>query len=155
MENPQNQNQSQSRFLIAMLLSMVVLFAWSYFYAPTKPKTDNANTANTTANSTSSEQTAIPQLNATVQTQVQQPVSPLPAVDNTPSRQVTIKTPLYEVKLDSKGGVATAQTFVPSAKNVTSTTALTAEEGSIAARSSTSPARYVDAVGAVIRSCAT
>ena len=45
MENSGN-NQNQSRFLIAAVLSMVVLFGWSYFFAPKKPAvTENANVA--------------------------------------------------------------------------------------------------------------
>src|SRR6185503_11268931 len=51
----------------------------------------------------------------------------------------------------SNGGVVTVQTFVASAKNVTSTTAV--DDGSTVARNKTSPARYVESVGAVIRNC--
>src|SRR5215213_10569464 len=111
MESLDNQNQSQSRFLIAMVLSMIVLFSWSYFYSPTKPKTDNTNTAaNASANT---ESATAPQPAATVQAQSPQPASPTTtAVDNTPARQITIKSSLYEVTLDSKGGVATSWIIV-------------------------------------------
>lgn len=80
---------------------MVVLFAWSYFYAPTRPPVDtnsNTQTANTNA----------------AQTQPLQPTQALPtplpeaAADTTPNRQLTIRSPLYEVVLDSKGAVATS-----------------------------------------------
>ena len=92
-----------------MVLSMVVLFTWSYFYAPTKPQTENSNTA---ANTVAGAATATPQPAATVAVQPQQPAAPVAAIDNTPSRQVTIKSSLYEVKLDSKGGVATSWIIV-------------------------------------------
>ncbi|MGQ0543693.1 MAG: membrane protein insertase YidC [Blastocatellia bacterium] len=99
----QNQdNQSQFRFLAAALLSMVVLFGWSYFYAPTKP-VDNTNT---TANANTAQPESVP-------TQAPQPLQSAPATavttpDTTPNRSITIKSPLYEVTLDSKGAVATS-----------------------------------------------
>ena len=98
-------NQGQIRFLIAAVASMIVLFGWSYFYSPTAPPTNNANIAaeaNTnTANTGSPLQTpAVAQ---------QQPVQPAPAAtDSVPNRTVTIKSPLYEVTLDSRGAVATS-----------------------------------------------
>jgi YidC/Oxa1 family membrane protein insertase len=100
MEQPDNQNQS--RFLIAAVLSMVVLFAWSYFYAPTKPA-DNTNTA------TNTEQPVVQPTGAPVApTPVQQTSIPPTAVDSVPKRTITIKSPLYEVTLDSHGAVATS-----------------------------------------------
>ncbi|MEQ1762420.1 MAG: membrane protein insertase YidC [Pyrinomonadaceae bacterium] len=97
-------NQGQSRFLIAAVASMVVLFAWSYFYSPTKPAANNANTeiaANTNTSQPAPAPTAA----------VQQPVQQQPAetvADATPNRTVTIKSPLYAVKIDSKGALATS-----------------------------------------------
>lgn len=77
---------------------MAVLFVWSYFFTPTKPA-DNSNTASV-VEATPSPQAEVPA------TPVQQP-QPVPATaDNTPNRTITIKTPLYEVTLDSKGAVA-------------------------------------------------
>ena len=77
---------------------MAVLFVWSYFFTPTKPA-DNSNTASV-AEATPSPQAEVPA------TPVQQP-QPVPATaDSTPNRTITIKTPLYEVTLDSKGAVA-------------------------------------------------
>ena len=98
-------NQGQIRFLIAAVASMIVLFGWSYFYSPTKPAADNTNTAAVVSSDTAN--TALPvQTPAVVQPQ---PVQPAPvAVDAVPNRTVTIKSPLYQVKLDSKGAVATS-----------------------------------------------
>ena len=100
-----NKQSVQQRFLVAAVLSLLVLTVWSYFFAPQKPK-DNANTAaNVATTSTPAPETA--------QTQ------PTPAIvnvpDNTPNRVITIKSPLYEVKLDAKGAVATSWILI---KNV-------------------------------------
>lgn len=97
MDNQKQQNQS--RFIIAAALSLAVLFGWQYFFAPKKPQGDNANTAQTAANTN------------TAPTPAQQPVqaqTPTVVADTAPNRQITIKSPLYEVKLDSKGGLATS-----------------------------------------------
>jgi YidC/Oxa1 family membrane protein insertase len=98
---PQNNNQNQYRFFAAALLSMAVLFGWQYFFAPPPQPVDNANTA---ANAN----VAQPQTAATTpQTQpIAEPVQATP--DTTPNRQITIKSPLYEVTLDSRGAVATS-----------------------------------------------
>ena len=103
MENPGNQNQS--RFLIAAVLSMVVLFGWSYFFAPKKPAADNANVA---AN-TNTAQSITPQPTPAAQTPQSQPATTAATTpDSTPNRTITIKSPLYEVTLDSKGALATS-----------------------------------------------
>jgi YidC/Oxa1 family membrane protein insertase len=107
MENPGNQNQY--RFMIAAVLSLVVLFGWSYLFPPKKPPTDNTNVAansntapvaNTTAQSAPS-----PQASATTAPPADTQAS---TADNTPNRTITISSPLYEVRLDSKGAVATS-----------------------------------------------
>jgi YidC/Oxa1 family membrane protein insertase len=97
MDNSKQQNQT--RFLLAALLSMAVLFGWSYFFAPQKPQTDNANTAQV-VNTTN---TPAPETQPTQQAQTVQTTP-----DTTPNRQITIKSPLYEVTLDSKGALATS-----------------------------------------------
>ena len=98
----ESKQQTQSRFFLAALLSMAVLFGWQYFFAPKKPQVENANTAQVATNTT-----------APPSPEVQQnPVNPQQTVasmpDNTPNKSVTIKTPLYQVKLDSKGALATS-----------------------------------------------
>ncbi|HQU82720.1 MAG TPA: membrane protein insertase YidC [Pyrinomonadaceae bacterium] len=100
MDNQKQQNQS--RFIIAAALSLAVLLGWQYFFAPKKPQGDNANTAQTAAN-TSVSPTPAPQA---AQPPAQTAAAETP--DNTPNKQITIKSPLYEVKLDSKGGLATS-----------------------------------------------
>ncbi|HEX8286434.1 MAG TPA: membrane protein insertase YidC [Pyrinomonadaceae bacterium] len=97
MDNSKQQNQG--RFLLAAVLSMAVLFGWSYFFTPKKPQTDNANTAEvTTATNTPARESQPIQQSQTAQL----------APDSIPNRQITIKSPLYEVTLDSKGALATS-----------------------------------------------
>jgi YidC/Oxa1 family membrane protein insertase len=103
-----NKQSVQQRFLIAAVLSLLVLTTWSYFFAPQKPK-DNANT-NTTANVTTAANTPTPEI---VQTQPTPALANVP--DNVPNRVITIKSPLYEVKLDAKGALATSWILI---KNV-------------------------------------
>ena len=96
--------------MIAAVLSIVVLFGWSYFFAPKQqPAGDNTNTAanaNTTANANTAAQTPTPQPATTVP----QPKPEAAAItpDSTPGRTITIKSPLYEVTFDSKGALATS-----------------------------------------------
>lgn len=86
---------------------MVVLFGWSYFYTPTKPvDNSNATTAVANANPTA------PQPTPTAQPQLQTPVTVATQPDSTPNRTITVKSPLYEVTLDSKGAVATSWILV-------------------------------------------
>ena len=108
MENSGNSNQY--RFLIAGVLSLIVLFGWSYFFAPKKP-TPDANTAanaNTGAANVTAANTQQPAATPTPQAPQPQPETIVAAPDTTPNRLITIKTPLYEVKLDTKGAVATS-----------------------------------------------
>lgn len=99
-----NKQSSQSRFLVAAALSMAVLLGWSYFFAP-KPNNDaNSNTnvnANSSVNSNVAQNTPTPQ-----PSEQTQPVETTP--DNTPNKVLSIKTPFYQAKFDSKGAVATS-----------------------------------------------
>lgn len=101
-------NQGQYRFLIAAVLSMVVLFGWSYLFTPQQQPAGNTNTAAGANTAAPPEQTpgtaAAPQPQP--EQQAQQPAAPAP--DTVPNRAVTIKSPLYEVTLDSKGALATS-----------------------------------------------
>lgn len=97
-----SKQSSQSRFMMAAVLSMAVLLIWSYFFAPKKPTVDNANTAQNTNVS------VVTQIPAPVTTPVNQPQTVSSVPDNTPNKSLTIKTPLYQAKLDSKGALATS-----------------------------------------------
>lgn len=101
---------NQSRFLTAVVLSFAVLFAWSYFFAP-KPPTPDAN-ANVAATNTQASQQ--PAATATPTPAPAQTTAPV-AADNVPNRVITIKSPLYEVKIDSKGAVASSWILIKDA----------------------------------------
>ncbi|MBC7899242.1 MAG: membrane protein insertase YidC [Saprospiraceae bacterium] len=91
-------NQSQFRFMMAAVLSMMVLFGWSYLYTPEKPA-DNANTAaNTNTTPVAAQATPAPAVPQAL------PDIAAIAADTAPNRKITIKSPLYEVTLDAKGG---------------------------------------------------
>ena len=87
---------------------MAVLFGWSYYFAPKKPAGDNANVAANT--NTAQPATPLP----TPTTQPSQPQAQTAGMtpDTTPNRTITIKSPLYEVTLDSKGALATSWIIV-------------------------------------------
>lgn len=105
MDNSKQQNQM--RFFLAAALSMAVLFGWSYFFAPKKPVTDNANTAQ--VENTNSAQTAQNQQTQTPANIAANPTTQTATVaEENPNKTLTIKSPLYEVKLDSKGALATS-----------------------------------------------
>ncbi len=97
-----NKQQNQSRFLLAAVLSLVVISVWGYFVKP-EVTDENANTAQT--EQTNSNTSSTPEAKETPEKKEEEIAS---TPDETKNRTVTIKTPLYEVKLDSKGAVATS-----------------------------------------------
>ena len=97
-----NKQSTQFRFLLAATLSMAVFFGWNYFFSAKKIEQTNSNTAQVVADNA---------ITPAPQTQPNQPAQPPIASsvsDNTPNRQITIKAPLYQVTLDSKGALATS-----------------------------------------------
>ena len=91
-----------------MVLAMAVLFGWQYFYAPKAPAPDNSNIA---ANANTAQPVAAQPTPAAPATQT--PTETAAATpDTTPNKLITIKSPLYEVTLDSKGAVATSWVLI-------------------------------------------
>ncbi len=88
----------QKRLILALLISTAILFIWSYL-APVKPPQPNSSATTPTSSSTSTPG------QAAQKPDVQQPAQVLPVGQSQqePRRAVSVKTPLYEVKLDSKG----------------------------------------------------
>ena len=88
----------QKRLLLALLISVAILFIWSQFFVkPPQPPVENQSAASPTPFPSSSSAAATP---LATPSQVNVPtLNPEPQVQ----RIVTIKTPLYEAKLDSKG----------------------------------------------------
>jgi YidC/Oxa1 family membrane protein insertase len=92
----------QKRLIIALLISTAILFLWSYLVPVKTPP------PGTTASSQATpQQTATPQTTPGVATSTPLPgSSPSAAVNATPHRIVSIKTPLYDAKFDSLGAEA-------------------------------------------------
>ncbi len=99
-----NKQSNQFRFILAAVLSLAVFLGWSYFFPPKKidQANTNSNTAQNTVSTTPSPETA---QNQTAPTQQNAAAS---TPDTTPNKSILIKTPLYQVKLDSKGALATS-----------------------------------------------
>ena len=97
----------QKRFLLALVLSAVILFGWSYLFPAPAPPQDNQNTAPT---QTAGQQTTpAPQTpSAPAQTPQEAAPSTSPAQDDVQRRTLTVESPLYSVQLDSRGAVATS-----------------------------------------------
>lgn len=88
----------QKRLVIALLISTAILFLWTYL-VPVKPPQQTAPAAQPSASSTPSPlNSATPAPSAPVATNTQ--------VSTAPHRIVSVKTPLYEAKLDSEGAAA-------------------------------------------------
>jgi len=90
----------QKRLIYALLISTAILFVWSYFVpkppTPVSPPTTQATPA-----------PAVSPISAPTAAVTPVPVaSPSEVVNTTPHRVISIKTPLYEVKLDSLGAEA-------------------------------------------------
>src|SRR6185369_11334436 len=87
----------QKRLLIALVLSSVILFLWTYFY-PAPPGQKPGATPSPTASPAATQQTAnansTPAAPATAMT---------PNVSTAAQRTITVKTPLYDVKFDTLG----------------------------------------------------
>ncbi len=101
MDN-QGNSSNQSRFLIAAVLSMAILFGWQYFFAPQPAPNTNSNTAvnaNTSVAATPAPASAPPP---------SQPETAAPPADTAPNRTIRIVSPLYEVAIDSRGALATS-----------------------------------------------
>ena len=88
----------QKRLVIALLISTAILFLWTYL-VPVKPpqQTTPAPQASSTATPSPSN-SATPALGGALATNT--------SVNTAPHRVVSVKTPLYEAKLDSEGAAA-------------------------------------------------
>lgn len=98
----------QKRLLIAFALSAAILFGWTYFVDRTIPKPNTANPQTDTSNSQSTSASPASQVTLPVAPPTPSNATAAPVPDDVPQRSVIVETPLYEVKLDSKGVVATS-----------------------------------------------
>src|SRR6185369_11465104 len=87
----------QRRLLIALILSLGILFLWTYFYPAPKNQQQGASaTPSPTVAPTASQQ-------APVATTTTAPATPSTAINQAPQRTITVRTDLYEVKFDTRG----------------------------------------------------
>ncbi len=90
----------QKRLVLAIALSAIILFGWSYFFPPVRPQQDTSDPAQPTPTATTTPSPVAvqssPNENPTVQS------------DNIPRRVLTITSPLYRVIFDTRGAVATS-----------------------------------------------
>src|SRR2546423_7000468 len=85
----------QKRLLLALLLSAVILFLWSFLFAP--PQKPNAGSTPSPTASPAASQAATSSTPA-----AQAPISTA-NLNAAPQRTVTIRTPLYDAKFDTLG----------------------------------------------------
>lgn len=88
----------QKRLLLALVLSAVILFGWTYLFPPSKPQ-QNSNTSQPSPTAAPTSEPV-----ATVLTEPGHPISSTP--DEIPNKKITVSTPLYEVELDNHGAAA-------------------------------------------------
>ena len=92
----------QKRLLLALIISVGILFTWSQFFAPPPPPTENKPSTSATPSPANPNATATPSAATPVPN-----ASPASVVTVNPEQQVqrtvTIRTPLYEAKIDSRG----------------------------------------------------
>lgn len=98
----------QKRLLLAFVLSAAILFGWTYFIDRTTPKPNPANLQTDNSNNSANASSPSPQVTAPVAPPTPSDTAASPIPDNVPQRIVTVVTPLYELKLDSKGAIATS-----------------------------------------------
>jgi YidC/Oxa1 family membrane protein insertase len=99
--------QSQ-RFLLALLLSALILLGWSYLqrrYFPTPNPQETSNSSATPQAPTGSPSTINPEATPAPDQPSPQTQANASTPDTTPRRAVSVSTPLYDAKLDSRGAV--------------------------------------------------
>lgn len=95
----------QKRLILALFISTVILFGWSYLFPPQSLKQNNNNSPQPSGSPSPNAQASTAQPQPTAQQQPQTNAAP---ADAAPQRSVVIKTPLYEATFDSRGAIATS-----------------------------------------------
>lgn len=95
----------QKRLLLALILSTVILFGWSYLFSPQPPQNNNTNAPQTAEVTPQTSEAAQPTANQSGVAPSPSSESAKPSEESVPQKSLTVKTPLYEVEFDSRGGV--------------------------------------------------
>ena len=95
----------QKRLIIALLISTAILFLWSYL-APVPQQKPSSTPQSPSPQASSPQQTVTPPGGQVPSASPVPASSPGALVNAAPHRTVSIKTPLYEAKLDSRGAEA-------------------------------------------------
>lgn len=93
----------QKRLILALVISSAILFLWSYLYPAKAPQNNAANAPATPGTPTPSQALSTAQGGQATSTS-----TPSGTLSTAPQRTVTVKTPLYEIKIDSKGAEPTS-----------------------------------------------
>jgi YidC/Oxa1 family membrane protein insertase len=88
----------QKRLILALVLSSTILFAWSYFY-PVKTPQNNGQASASPSPTASTENPG----NSSSPNQPTQTAPAAAAQTSAPQRTITIQTPLYTAKFDTRG----------------------------------------------------
>lgn len=97
----------QKRFLLALILSAAILFGWEFLIRRTSPPPAPQANANTAPQTPTDNPTPQPQSTGQI-SPTQSTEASASSTDDVPQRVLTIESPLYRVRLDSRGAVATS-----------------------------------------------
>jgi YidC/Oxa1 family membrane protein insertase len=103
----------QKRLVLALLISTAVLFGWNYFFpmkGPQRPNPSVAASSPSPVSTTSPGSTPAPVTEAS-------PVNQTATPETTRQRTVVVKTPLYEVRFDTRGAVPVSWVLKKSKEN--------------------------------------
>src|SRR5215510_10185316 len=95
----------QTRLVLALLISTVILIGWYYLF-PIKPSQNSNQNQSNVSNTSASPSPRAGQAATTAPSPAQ--TSSSPPVQTVRQRNVVIKTPLYDAKFDTQGAVATS-----------------------------------------------
>lgn len=95
----------QKRLILALVLSTAILFFWSFFYPATPPQDKKADA---TPSPASTQSPATPTVNTPTAQQPTPAQSPIVNTSSAPQRTITVRTPLYVAKFDSRGAEPTS-----------------------------------------------
>lgn len=99
----------KSRFVLAIVFSAAILFAWSYFFPVNKPQPQSNANSNSSAAEQKSPAAASSETPAgNPDKQSTQGANAQASSETTQPRKLKVSTPLYDVLLDNRGAVATS-----------------------------------------------